>query len=233
MERINKKTREGEFPEKERKEVTEEMETRTEIQVAPEKLESMIDYFVELNILKETSGSGWRLAFIPKEKRDSVADHVALTPHWAYVLGRVEGLDASDALRCAGLAVFHDDPETRLGDIDKISARYLDLVKAFPDALREQVSQLPREIGDEIFGFVMEVNSEESREATIVRDADILERALRARIYASAERFRSVEDFFDPKEEEKLQTAGGKMLMSLIRRKRNISTHWRKGLKEE
>lgn len=209
------------------------MEVKEETKVSPGELERTIDYFVELNVLKETTGSGWRLAFIPKEKRDSVADHVALTPHWAYVLGRMAGLDISDALYCLGLAVFHDDPETRLGDIDKVSARYLDLAKAFPVALREQVSQLPKEIAEEISRFVMEANFEDTQAARIARDADILERALRARIHTSVEGFRSVEDFFDPKEEERLQTEKAKILMNLIRKKRNISIRWRKGLKVE
>ncbi len=226
-------TEKGGFSKKEREEVTKGMETRTETQVTPEELERMVDYFVELNVLKETTGSGWRLAWIPKERRDSIADHVALTPHWAYVLGRMVGLKVSDALQCAGLAVFHDDPETRLGDIDKVSARYLDLAKAFPEALRDQVSQLPKEIGEEIFNFAMEAEFGTTPEAIVARDADILERALRARIHTSAEKFKSVEDFFDPREEEKLQTEEAKILMNLIRRKRSLSTHWRKGLKVE
>lgn len=204
-----------------------------ERRVTQEELERTVDYFVELNVLKETTGSGWRLAWIPEEMRDSVAEHVALTAQWAYILGRIEGLEEAAALHCAGLAVFHDNPESRLGDIDKVAARYLDVTKAFPEALREQVGQLPREIGEEVFGFAMEVKSGESQSATIVRDADILERALRAKIHAEAQRFRLVGDFFDPEEDKKLHTDSARILMNLIRRKRTLAARWRKGLKVE
>lgn len=203
------------------------------MKITPEEFDKIIDYFVELNVLKETPGSGWRLSWIPEEMRDSVAEHVTLTAQIAYILARLEGVEKEDALLCVGEAVFHDNPESRLGDIDKLSARYLNVAEAFQEALKEQVSQLPKEIAEEILVFTMEANSREGQIATIVKDADILERALRAKIYASAERFRSVEEFFDPKEEEKLRTEGAKTLMKLLREKRGVGASWRKGLKKE
>jgi len=148
----------------------------------------------------------------------------------------MEGLEKEEALKCVGLAVFHDNPETRIGDIDKLMARYLDMEKiiseTYPVIIAEQTNQLPGKIAEEIADLIREANLGESREAIIVRDADILERAVQSKIYAEGG-YRLTKEFFSEEEEAKLKTETARKLMSLIRQKRNLAIRWRKGLKME
>ena len=148
----------------------------------------------------------------------------------------MEGLEKEEALKCVGLAVFHDNPETRIGDIDKLMARYLDMEKiiseTYPVIIAEQTSQLPGKIAEEIADLIREANLGESQEAIIVRDADILKRAVQNKIYAEGG-YRLTKEFFSEEEEAKLKTETARRLMSLIRQKRNLAIRWRKGLKME
>lgn len=224
------------FSKKERKEVTKGMEVKEETRVAPGEFEGTLDFDFEVNTLKTTRSAGWRLAGIPESRQDSVASHAEMVAQYTYPLARMEGLGKEEALKCVGLAVFHDNPETRIGDIDKLMARYLDMetiiTETYPIIIVEQTSQLPSKIAEEISDLIRESNLGESREAIIVRDADILERAVQSKVYAEGG-YKLVRDFFDEKEERKLKTETARKLMSLIRQGRNLATRWRRGLKVE
>jgi len=229
-------TEKGGFSKKEREEVTKSMETRTEMRVRPEEFEGVLGFSFEVNTLKTTPSAGWRLAGIPESRQDSIAGHAEMVAQYAYLLARMEGLGEKEALKCVGLAVFHDNPETRIGDIDKLMARYLDMQKivqeVYPVIISEQTSQIPNKIGEEIADLIKEANLGESREAIIVKDADILERAVQGKVYAEGG-YKLVRDFLDEKEERKLKTETAQKLMSLIRQGRNLATRWRRGLKVE
>ena len=224
-------TTKGGLPEKERKEVTKGMETKSEMRVRPDELRGTVDYLSEVSVLKRTPRAGWRFAGPPVEaEQDYVASHSFEVAQLAYILGRMEGLKQVEALRSVGLAVFHDNDETRLPDRDKVTTHYLGIPReTFSEVLRDQISLLPKEIGEEIFELAMEANFEESPEAIIVRDADILEASIQAKIFHERG-FTIPEDLLRRYlDSDRVQTRSAKRLMNALRLRKDLATRWLKG----
>lgn len=194
-------------------------------------LKKIVAFLAEVNILKKTPRLGWRLTGPPIE-RDSVAAHIAGVAQIAYMLAKMapklDGIKP-DPLKCVILAVFHDNPETRISDRDKVSTHYLKTKKAFREAIKEQISALPEEIGEEIRQMVIEANFRNTPEAIVVRDADILEASLQAKVF-NEEGYKILPEllkkYLDPK---RVQTQAAKRLMEILRNGK-ISFEWLKKL---
>lgn len=133
----------------------------------------VIKFFSELYMLKRNKRSGLAIIDAPP---DSIADHVTLTAQIAFILAKMEGLNAE---RCAVIALFHDNDETRLGDLHKIATRYLEKDPASLSALRDQLGNLPPEIRKEILTLS---KREGTSEGDVLHDADWLEVAFQAKI---------------------------------------------------
>jgi len=209
------------------------METKTEMRVTPEELRGTVDYLSEINVLKRTFRTGWRLGGPPPEKeeeQDDVAGHGYVGAHFAYILGRMEGLHQAEALQCVGKFIFHDDFEVRTGERDKLATHYQEIPpEVVIKAMEDQISRLPEEIGKEILEFALEAKSGEGPEVDILRDADILEASFHAKI--SHERgFRVPEyllkRYLDP---DRVETRSAKRLMNALRLRKDLSTRWLEG----
>lgn len=227
---------EKERSENERKEVTKGMETQTEMKVTPEELRGTVDYLSEVNVGKRTFRTGWRLGGPPPEKeeeQDDIAAHSYAGAHFAYILGRMEGLSQTEALECVGKFIFHDDHEIRTGERDKLATHYQEIPpEVVLKAMEDQTSRLPEEIGKEILELALAVTMtkpEESREVAILHDADILEASAQAKI--SHERgFRVPEyllrKYLDP---ERVVTRSAKRLMNALRLRKDLAVRWLEG----
>jgi len=140
--------------------------------------DAIAKYFFEAGMLKRTARSGWWSENI--KNTESVADHSFRTAVIAFVLAKMEGADPQKL--CAA-AVFHDMHEARLGDINKITARYLSAGKELERKVeREQVEGMPAEIRDS----VIKALDLSDKEHAILKDADYLECAFQAKEYADA-----------------------------------------------
>jgi putative hydrolase of HD superfamily len=120
-------------------------------------------------MLKRTPRSGWQFLGTGSE---SVAEHVYRTTMIAFVLGRLDGrVDTEKVLR---LALAHDLPEARTGDLNYVNQKYVtaDEAKAADDMTRG----LP--FGEELRELMAEYRDETSPEAILVHDADQLEMLL-------------------------------------------------------
>lgn len=133
----------------------------------------LVKFFSELYMLKRNKRSGLAIIDAPP---DSIADHVTVTAQIAYVLARMEGLNAEE---CATMALFHDNDETRIGDLHKIATLYIEKELVSLRALEDQLKNLPKEIEKEIMELVKQENTPEIR---ILYDADWLELACQAKI---------------------------------------------------
>jgi putative hydrolase of HD superfamily len=188
-----------------------------------------VDYLVELNVLKKTARQGWRIAG-PLVESDTVASHVMMVAQIAYILGRMEGLDAQ---KCLALGVFHDNPETRIGERDKVSNHYLEpeISQADLKAAADQTDLLPAEIGREILEFIREANYGKSAEAQVVKDADIFEASLQARIFDLGGTVIPKNLLRKYLDEKRVKTASAKKLMIALRQRRELITQWFKNLR--
>jgi len=177
-------------------------------------------YFFEAGMLKRTARSGWWSENI--KNPESVADHSFRTAIIAFVLAKMEGADP-DKLCTA--AVFHDMQETRLGDMNKITARYVDVGKELERKIgAEQVAGMPAEIRDS----VLKTLDLSEKERVILKDADYLECAFQAKEYADAGNSGTMR--WVGNIEKRLKTESAKRLHAKL--KTMNSNSWWEGLKK-
>ena len=186
-------------------------------------MEEIVKYIFEAGMLKRTARSGWWAEKV--NHPESVADHCFRAAVVAFVLARMEGHDEAFANRLCTAAVFHDMHEARLGDMNKITQRYINM-KEYEDRVEEdQVRKMPKELGKSILSVLDELGDEEKR---ILKDADYLECAFQAKEYVdighkgAASWLESIDG--------RLQTKSAKKLMGQL--KKQDSNSWWKGLKK-
>lgn len=117
-------------------------------------------------MLKRTPRSGWQFLGTGSE---SVADHVFRMTLISYALAHLdETVDTDRAIR---LALVHDLPEARTGDLNYMNQKYATADEESASA--DMVRGLP--FGDELDGLLREYRDESTPEAILVHDADQLE----------------------------------------------------------
>ncbi|MCD4749162.1 MAG: HD domain-containing protein [Thermoanaerobaculales bacterium] len=133
-------------------------------------MDRIVDFLFEVGMLKRTPRSGWH--FLPGAEGESVADHVFRMTMIAWVLSRLDGnVDSDHVLE---LALVHDLPETRTGDLNYVHQKYTTVDEA--NAARAQSEGLP--FGDELEGLLREYREGETPESALAHDADQLEMLL-------------------------------------------------------
>jgi putative hydrolase of HD superfamily len=132
----------------------------------------------EVGQLKRVARSGWWAAGI--KHPESVADHSLRTAVIAAFLARAEGADMEKLLL---MAVFHDVPETRINDLHKVVQNYIDVDKAQRAAVVDQAASLPALFGDMFDSIHREIEAGATKEAVLLKDADLLECLFQAREY--------------------------------------------------
>jgi putative hydrolase of HD superfamily len=124
------------------------------------------EFLFEAGMLKRTPRSGWQFLGSGSE---SVADHSYRTALISFALARLDG--TVDAARAVLLALVHDLPEARTGDLNYMNQKYVGADEA--KAARDLAAGLP--FGDELTGLLGEYRAESTPEAKLVHDADQLE----------------------------------------------------------
>jgi putative hydrolase of HD superfamily len=129
-------------------------------------VDEIVNFLFEAGMLKRTPRSGWQFLGSGGE---SVADHVFRTTMIAWVLARLDG--SVDAERVVGMALVHDLPEARTGDLNYMNQKYVqaDELRASEDLAKK----LP--FGVELEGLLAEFRDEQTPESMLVHDADQLE----------------------------------------------------------
>ncbi len=185
-------------------------------------MEEIAKYIFEAGMLKRTARSGW---WAEKVKHpESVADHCFRTAIVSFLLARMEGHPEETARKLCTAAVFHDMHEARLGDMNKITQRYISM-KEFEDKVeQEQINGMPKELGKSILSILDDLSKEEK---IILKDADYLECAFQAKEYVDIGH-KGAESWLKSIE-SRLQTKSAKKLMSQV--KKQDSNSWWKGLK--
>lgn len=129
-------------------------------------MDRISDFLFEVGMLKRTPRSGWQFLGSGGE---SVADHIFRTVIIAFVLARLDGSVNAD--RVIRLALVHDLPEARTGDLNYMNQKYVDADEAA--AAEDLTTGLP--FGEEIRELLIEYEEESSPEAELAHDADQLE----------------------------------------------------------
>ncbi len=135
-------------------------------------------FLYEIGQLKRVKRSGWWIAGV--KDPESVAEHSFRTAAIAYLLAHLEGADPGKTVL---MALFHDLPEARTNDAHRIVRRYADWRDVDKKAISEQSKRLPDKLEKQVFVLFEEFEKEDSSEAKVARDADLLECIVQAREY--------------------------------------------------
>jgi putative hydrolases of HD superfamily len=179
-------------------------------------------YIFEAGMLKRVKRSGWWAEKVASP--ESVADHSFRTAVVAFMLARMEGLGEADANRLCAAAVFHDMHEARIGDMHKITARYVHITRELERKVEEEQAE---GMGSGLNASVLALQALSGREHDILKDADYLECAFQAKEYLDIGH-RGAQDWID-NIGKKLRTRSAKALHAKM--KRMDSNSWWKGLK--
>jgi putative hydrolase of HD superfamily len=139
----------------------------------------IVAFLHEAGHLRHVPRTGWALGGAPNP--ESVAEHSFGTAVIAYVIAACEGADPD---RAATLAVFHDVPETRIGDVPSVGKPYIQTAPA-AQVIADQTAGLPAELAGAISRLVTEFADRSTPEARCAKDADRLDCLLRARVEQS------------------------------------------------
>ena len=178
-----------------------------------------VDFFFEAGALKNLPRSGWRLAGI--KNAESTADHSHRAAVIAYVIAKMEGANAEHA---ATLAIFHDLPEARIGELDKVMATYHDKKAAERKAVKE--SEANGLFGGKWYSEIIEeVEAKKTAESKAASDADLLELVLTAIEYGQSG-FSKAGDWTLAKQKFMLTESGKKLYDEAL--KSDSSGWWKK-----
>ncbi len=185
-------------------------------------MENLADFIFELATLKKQKRTGWWLVGI--KNPESVAEHSHMATVIAYILGRLENVNAE---RAAVIALFNDVSETRIGDLHKVAQRYVGGKEVEKKVVKEQLASLPDEIKDSLSKTMEEFYKENTKEGIIARDADLLENAFQAKEYIE-QGYKECQGWIN-NVRKLLKTKSAKILLELMEKQN--STDWFKGLK--
>ena len=181
--------------------------------------ESTVKYLFEAGMLKRIARSGW---WAEKVKHpESVADHVFRTAVVSFILAKLEGADPN---KLCSAAVFHDMHETRLGDMNKITARY---IKTDREISREVEADQVKTLDPKLQDSILKTLDLTEKEQAILKDADYLECALQAKEYLDIG-YSGAQTWID-NIGARLKTKNAKLLHRKL--KTQDSNSWWKGLK--
>jgi putative hydrolases of HD superfamily len=168
----------------------------------------VVGFAHEAGHLKHIRRAGWLLAGV--RDGESVAEHSFRVGVLAYCIAVQEGANPD---RAATLGLFHDLPETRIGDIHSVGKAYVQTADP-RRVVADQVAELPAELAGRIGALIAEHESAKTPEATLEskcsRDADKIECLLQAREY-ECEGYKQL-DHWVTSMAEAVTTATGKRL---------------------
>jgi len=185
-------------------------------------MKDIAKFFFELGKLKMVKRSGWWSAGV--KDPETVAEHSYRTTIIARILAELENADVD---KVTTMILIHDIPETRINDIPKLGARYIDKDKVEKTAFKEQLERLPKKIADEFLSLYQEMQERKTKEAIIAKDADLLECAMQAKKYLDIG-YRDTLDWIH-NAEKGLKTKSAKEIIKIV--KNMDSNEWWHGLK--
>jgi putative hydrolase of HD superfamily len=171
---------------------------------------NLLSFFNEMGQLKRVARSGWWTIGITH--CESVADHSFRCAIIGFCIALEENCDP---YKTALLCLCNDLHESRINDLHKVCQRYIDLRNAEMQSHTEQVSQLPKKIRDEFLSLMKELWGDQSKEANVARDSDILECMIQGKEYFD-QGHNQAYDFFSKKSPDLLKSKTAKKIAKLL-----------------
>ncbi len=177
----------------------------------PKEIKGIVNGIFEAHDLTRVGRSGWKKIGI--KNPENIAEHAAMTAQIAYILAVLE--EAKNPERIACMCLFHDNAETRIGDPNKITTKYID--KKIPEmrAFQDFSQQFPKEIKKRLGSLFLDFERGKDKESIIAKDADMLQLIFQAKYYLDIG-FKIAKAFID-NTGKKLQTESAKTIFEVVR----------------
>lgn len=186
-------------------------------------VKKITNFFFELNQLKRESNTGFQLAGV--NQPDSVAEHVMRAAQMAFVLAVLEGGEVNPE-KAAVIALFHNNGKTRIGDQNKVAAKYLFKQEAEEFTFVDQIEGMDGSSEDKLLEYHREWQERDTKEGMVARDADWLEQAFQAKEYFDLG-YKAAEEIMN-NAGEALETNAAKKIFFQMKKKK--FTDWWDGL---
>ena len=187
-------------------------------------IKKVVNFIFELGQLKRVRHNGFKLCGVKDPA--TVAEHGFRAAQIAYLLAVMEGYDNPEEAAC--ILLVHDNSETRVGDADKMNAKYYEnKAQAEAAAFADQLELLGEDIKAKWQKYYEAIEGRATPAGVIAKDADWLEVAFQAKEYADLG-YRSAKDIIH-NVEKAVETGSAKKLIAEM--KDTEFTDWWQGLK--
>ena len=172
-------------------------------------MERFVDYIYEIGVMKRRRIAGFD-HFI-SQQTSTLASH----SHRAAIIGMIlADLEGADIATVALMLVLHESGEVRVGDTDMIAGQYRHPKDSEHQAIQDQLGQLPTSLADRLRALYHEHEQQETLEAQVAKDADLLEHAFSAKEFVDqgiqgAQAWLQLDGY--------LRTASGKAMLQALR----------------
>lgn len=188
------------------------------------KNDDLVKFFSEMGHMKRVKHNGWLMAGV--KEPDTLAEHSFRTAIIGYFLAELEGADPEKA---ACMCLFHDIAESRVGDQNKVGARYFSIKEAEDTAYQEQISMFSDKLQKKLQNYRDEYETRKTKEGIVAKDADWLETAMTAKEYLE-QGYAGAQDWIG-NIEIALETNSAKEILELVK-KGDFTNSWWQGLKK-
>ncbi|HBP00655.1 MAG: Metal dependent phosphohydrolase [Candidatus Moranbacteria bacterium GW2011_GWE2_47_10] len=187
-------------------------------------IKKIVNFIFEISSLKKIKHSGWILAGV--DNPPSIAEHQFRAAQIGYILAELEGDVSSE--KVATMLIIHDNAEARIGDHNKVTSRYINKKEAEQNAFQEQIEGLGENIKNKWERYFEELETRNTKEGIIAKDADWLETAFQAKEYLDLG-YKSAIDWIN-NVEKAVETESAKKIIAEM--KNTEFTEWWKDLKK-
>lgn len=188
-------------------------------------VEGISKFFSEIGFLKRYKTSGFYLVGV--ENPPTVAEHSYRAAIIGAVLAEMEGVSPE---KVAFILLFHDTAEARIGDQNKVSARYFKKNEAEEKAGVEQVQDLPAGLASKILTGRKELDERNTKEGIVAKDTDWLEQAITAKELVE-KGYKGAQNWID-NVEKALETESAKEILKQVQNDKDFTNSWWQGLKK-
>src|SRR3989338_10295156 len=136
-----------------------------------------VNFIFELDQLAKKNNADWSLLGI--DRSNSMSDHILRATQISYILAVLEGSDNPE--REVMMTLFHDNGKTRIGDQNKVTAKYMFKKEAEELAFADQIEGIDQGLEEKILAYANEFGEKATKEAIIATDANWLEQAFQAK----------------------------------------------------
>jgi len=156
----------------------------------------VIEFCKFMGRLKHLPRTGWVIRDV--ENCETVAGHMYRMAMLTFLLEDTEGVDIK---KCLLMCLVHDMAESIVGDLTPhCGVSVEEKHRREEEAMEEIVKLVPELAANELRGLFAEYESQNTKEATLVKDLDRFDMICQAYEYEEAKKALSLQEFFDATE---------------------------------